>query len=427
VEDVDLIEELRAELRDLAGDTDAPRLAEALALDGDRPVAVAVVGASGVGKSALVNALVRSKVADVGALRPTTRLAESFGPLLLASSIPHTVTDGDIVFVDTPPSDHDPATLDRVLDLVDAALVVTSRNRYADITTRTALERAEELGAERVLVVNRLERGDDLRAVITDAGVKTGMDSIPILEGALTSGAVVPVAAAVAEVAERIDELRPARRAALAVRLSAALRTEADLLRRAEEGRVAAASRVDEAFAAAADELKDMLKRPSVDVALSGDEVMEAIGGSIGEHLRPATEAAVGAITAAGREPPTLAEDDLMNADGAAVAAWRTGVEDAAVDALRPRWLRRWGRSAAQDASWRLVLDPEYMPPRRVRMLLGGRRSSIEQDGTVALSETISVRITARHDPHRRAVAQPGNYDADRLEQLASAIEAEYS
>ncbi len=160
---------------------------------------VALLGATGSGKSSVTNAIVGSDIATTGVRRPTTSstLACVFGPddahgLLdwLEVANRHLVPDTDrlsgLVLLDVP--DHDSVAvshrleMERIAEHADLLLWVTDSEKYADKAMHTYLRTLSHHGAVTVMVLNKTDQlvGDeveimtnDLERLLTDDGLAT--------------------------------------------------------------------------------------------------------------------------------------------------------------------------------------------------------------------------------------------------------------
>ncbi|MGK5555371.1 GTPase [Actinomadura kijaniata] len=214
------------------------------ALSVDHTVA-ALAGATGSGKSSLLNALSGTDLADVGVTRPTTAAAqaarwdpEGSGPLLDWLEVPrrHTVEGGDpalsgLVLLDLP--DHDSIEVahrlevDRLVGVVDLLVWVLDPQKYADAAVHERYLRP--LARHRdvtVVVLNQVDRLpdravrrclDDLRGLLAD----DGLAGVPVLAVSARTGRGLPELRSL--LAERVS-----RRQAWAARLAADVATAAD-------------------------------------------------------------------------------------------------------------------------------------------------------------------------------------------------------
>lgn len=151
--------------------TDAMTSAEILENLDSAPRSVVVVGCTGVGKSALVNALVGVDVSEADVIRPTTTgivMAGSSGPAPIEHATEYVLAPlapEGIVFVDTPAWDHDPDAVRSALAVADLVLLVVSPARYGDASTRTLLDAVSHVPAMMV-VLNRVATPTDERDVL---------------------------------------------------------------------------------------------------------------------------------------------------------------------------------------------------------------------------------------------------------------------
>ena len=160
---------------------------------------VALLGATGSGKSSVTNAVVGSDIATTGVRRPTTSstLACVFGPddaqgLLdwLEVANRHLVPDADqlsgLVLLDVP--DHDSVAvshrleMERIAEHADLLLWVTDPEKYADKAMHTYLRTLSHHGAVTVMVLNKSDQlgsdevelmAGDLNRLLADDGIPT--------------------------------------------------------------------------------------------------------------------------------------------------------------------------------------------------------------------------------------------------------------
>lgn len=175
------VRRIQAELLRLLDDYLIPRLRQ-----GDGPLYLAVGGSTGVGKSTLVNSLVRQEVTKAGVLRPTTRsavlcinpadLAAVTGPARLLpaflrapgrtgrpdafSIAPDPAIPAGLALIDSPDvnsvvADNREAG-ERLLGASDAWLLVTTAERYADAVPWRLLQAARERRVSVAIVLNRV-------------------------------------------------------------------------------------------------------------------------------------------------------------------------------------------------------------------------------------------------------------------------------
>ena len=214
---------------------------------------VALAGATGAGKSSVLNAVVGEPVARVGVTRPTTSqpLAAlwtspgSAAALLdwlgltrqhvVAEAHPEDATDPltGLVLIDLPDMDSTVAahraTVDHLLERVDVMVWVADPQKYADALLHDAyLARFARHAEVTVILLNQVDRlgPADAQACLTDLRALVAADGLP-------DARVIPVSAVsgegLGEVRSILAETVGARRAALA-RLAADVMTAADEL-----------------------------------------------------------------------------------------------------------------------------------------------------------------------------------------------------
>jgi GTP-binding protein EngB required for normal cell division len=172
---------------------------------------VALLGATGSGKSSIANAIVGTDIATTGVRRPTTSstLACTWGdtdstPLLdwLEVKYRHTIpatTEGldGLVLLDVP--DHDSVKvqhrleMERIAEHADLLLFVTDPEKYADAALHRYLSLLGQHGAVTAVVLNKADTltNDDLTACRTDLAkllLADGVGNATILTASATSG-----------------------------------------------------------------------------------------------------------------------------------------------------------------------------------------------------------------------------------------------
>ncbi len=204
------LEELRARVRRLIDGYLERRLASPAA-----PLSVAIFGPTGGGKSTLLNSVAGRVVGEAGALRPTTRhpiyLSHRDNVGLIESGPEDQVVETEddqmtaITLIDTPDLDsylteHRRRTQD-VLDRCDAAIFVTTPQRYADAVPWETLREVLERRMPVLVVANRLSRRNrgavtDLAGLLRKEGLDISVDEIvSITEQRLRVGGLLPPAA----------------------------------------------------------------------------------------------------------------------------------------------------------------------------------------------------------------------------------------
>ncbi len=174
----------------------------------DAPVAVAVAGPTGSGKSTVVNSLAGRVVSPAGVLRPTTgrpvvwRHHHSLGPPDLddleidVQLDDHPLLRG-VTIIDTPDLDSQVRSHRRiaeaVLDRVDLVVFVTTPHRYADAESWSVLDTLSGRGTPVIVVLNRATRRTqgartDLGRLLDRAGIDPLGGVVEIQEHRIGSG-----------------------------------------------------------------------------------------------------------------------------------------------------------------------------------------------------------------------------------------------
>ena len=259
-------------------------------------VVVALAGATGSGKSSLLNALAREEVANVGLRRPTTSQpiaavwgAHNAGPLLdwlgvearwegtASGALPT-----GLVLIDLP--DHDSVVADhrlradRLLERVDLFVWVTDPQKYADAALHGPYLRAHHgHAAVTVLVLNQVDRLTPAETDLCVADLRRlasadGLGRVPVLPvSAVTGAGVDALRTLLADTVER--------QVAMSARLIADVRAEAARLAHACGDGIPPKARV-----AARDELVSALEE-----AAGVATVVEAVRVSAQRRGRAAT------------------------------------------------------------------------------------------------------------------------------------------
>ncbi|MEM7338344.1 MAG: GTPase [Actinomycetota bacterium] len=252
----DALAALRAAIGDAEGRLGEPDVAMAEAVvakaderlrHGTAHTLIALLGATGSGKSSLANAVVGSDVATTGIRRPTTSstLACYWGdddpqPLLewLEVANRHRVVDSDdtldgLVLLDVPDHDSIEASnreeMERIAEHADVLVWVTDHEKYGDAALHSYLRQLSQHGAVTVMVLNKADQlsAEDLATCRADLGrllTADGLPDTPIVATSATAGAdgVVDLRAALADAV--------AAQRSMVARLDADVRTAAEAL-----------------------------------------------------------------------------------------------------------------------------------------------------------------------------------------------------
>lgn len=228
--------------------------------DPDAPLLVAVFGPTGGGKSTLVNSLAGREVSMAGVLRPTTTqpLAWCHRRNAHRYEMPTAPDDHPLLdrltIVDTPDLDSHMVehrrVAERVLQTTDAAIYVTTPQRYADAVPWEVVSDLASRAMPLVVVANRLSRRSsgavaDLASLLRDHGLHESRRDhiISIQEHRLRGGGLLP-AAAVGRVLDRLRAMAKSPEEVIRATVVGAIRrtaadaagVAADLVRQADEG-----------------------------------------------------------------------------------------------------------------------------------------------------------------------------------------------
>ncbi len=172
---------------------------------------VALLGATGSGKSSVANAVAGSDVATTGVRRPTTSssLALCWGsedptPLLDWLDVPNRHLVGNdqpelsgLVLLDVP--DHDSVEvsnrleMERIAEHADLLLWVTDHEKYADLAMHTYLRKLAGYGAVTAMVLNKIDTlsSDEVNACRNDLGrllTDDGLGQATVVATSATTG-----------------------------------------------------------------------------------------------------------------------------------------------------------------------------------------------------------------------------------------------
>lgn len=227
-------EERARQLRDHLEGFVAPRAA-----DVDAPLLIALIGPTGAGKSSILNAIAGASVSRTGALRPTTREAVLYAdpddaarlrashrlgqiPEARLRAVNAPASNRGVAIVDAPDIDSierdNRALANTLVESCDLCVFVTTATRYADRVPWEVLRRVKERAVPLIVVLNRLPReADDRALVISDTerlfdehGLRDGrgdMALVAIDEGEVDVDAGAVSRASIAALRERIERL----------------------------------------------------------------------------------------------------------------------------------------------------------------------------------------------------------------------------
>lgn len=358
---------------------------------------VAIVGASGVGKSTIVNALADARVVTAGPLRPTTSEVAVWGSVDTAYLPGIRISDpepvADLALVDTPAAEHYPEAVSEVLDLVDAVIFVTSPERYADAITETLRSAVHDRGIPTHVVLSVVSpEPSGLGGLVEDAEVKLGLP----VDGVVGDDAG-PLRLLLDDMVRNRDALIQRRDRAAATRCAKLAHDVAGLL---EEDVVASRIVVGQA--------DDAFSRARVDrlqLAATADEEWDAAAPSIAAMAARATDRAISEVAADVAADAVFSRTvadaavSLPPVDQGAIDEWHRTTTDVSLSSIRRRWFHPLRSKAVRDEMWRLSIDFDRTPPKRVRKALRDQLPELRYDRgvalTVALRDAGSDRIDA--------------------------------
>ncbi|MGA9595381.1 MAG: GTPase domain-containing protein [Acidimicrobiia bacterium] len=443
----------------------------------EAPVVAAVIGASGTGKSTIVNSLANDRISDVGPLRPTTRNAvlwahrehgsrywsefvarvrDRVGPTVEVV-IGDDELIGDLTIIDTPPAEYVAPSGRRpavdALALADLCVFVTSPSRYADISAWEFLREIRWRGVPMLFVLNRLPSDRDVAASLLNDFARRLHDNGLLLE---------PDAAMVFGVDEAVGDrwhggLDPSAVGALRNELGAVSNTGYRNTLVAMTAYTTGRNLVDRCRVIS-DEFADIAAiSTELDSAVSdayGNQVAEitrlVADGALSDMARHKTwsEAAVDLTAIVTRRAGVAAQETagiwMSHETGDALLAgkgtslWRH-TEDTSWD-VQGR-LEEWQEALAQVVSrnskkgslgprpaarlarkaWRVVVDPATAPPRAVRRRFKHKLDAFIEDAQSSLSAVVAEALEFDASRFRGHLSDPAR-TAARLERQLAAI-----
>ncbi len=381
----------------------------------------AIVGASGVGKSEIVNALAGARVVAAGPLRPTTTEKAIWGDVDPAYLPGKRVSDPEplpgVALVDTPAAEHYSEAVANVLDLADVAIFVTSPERYADAITASLLATIREWGIPVFTVVSMGPQDPvDVDRLIEDAKSKLETPIDAVVVGTDMS----PLKSLLDDmVLDREDLLERRDRAAASL---CAIRTRevADVLHEhVIESRTVVAS-ADEAFARARLDRRQL--------AATADEEWDVAAALIATMASEATDIAIDETAANVAANATFsrvvaeASVSLPSIDQGPIDVWHQSTTDLALASVKRRWMHPRRSRSVRDEMWRLSVDFDRRPSNRIRNALRGRLPDLRFDGGMALTAAIRDAGTARITAFRSDLDPSSRVSPEELRAAADAV-----
>lgn len=367
------------------------------------PTAIAVVGSSGVGKSAIVNACVGAAVCDVGVIRPTTKtvaMVGSSGPVSLSveSEYLHAaLAPAGFVFIDTPAWEHDRRAVSAVNIAANLVVIVVTPSRYADASVAELVASIPSRQPAAV-VLNRVVPGhhdvdelrDDVRAVF-------GADVVIATE----HGDLVGVAETLMEGLE-IDTLGYQR--------GAVLRSAAGSGGRHVAGAVTAAAPLLGSLAGTIDAV-----RPTVTVAGTVLDTWEAtrndLVASIALDVAAVDQSIIDADRSglAARVFPRVPKWS-RKALASRLDSWMSETVEVATGHARIRWRRTSAIAMIERFAWKRAINRDIVAPPRFDRLMRAGGDEIWTTARAQLDEVMRSEVADRRSSWSGLVAELGSY-----------------
>jgi len=382
----------------------------------------AFVGASGVGKSELINTLAGTRVVAAGPLRPTTTDVTIWGDVDSAYLPGTRISDPEplsgLALIDTPAAEHYPDTVTGVLDRVDTVIFVTSLERYADAITAALMTVIRERGIPTSVVLSIGSRDPlEFGGVADDASAKLGA-SIDVVVGEDSD----PLKALLDQMVGDSDSLRDQRDRAAAVFCATRTREVAGVL----EDQVVASrelvDKADDAFARARVERRQL--------AVVADEDWDVAAPAIATMAADATDRAISELAAevAANDVFSRAVADasasLPSIDQGPIDDWYRSTTSLALDSMKRRRLHPLRSRAVRDEMWRLSIDFGRRPSKRVRKALRDRLPDLRIDGGASFSASLRDAGSAKVAAFKSGLDPSSRVSPEDLRTAADALEA---
>ncbi len=368
----------------------------------------------------MMNLLAGTRIATTGPLRPTTTTVTVWGDVsdgyMPGARLSAPGRPAGIALVDTPPVEHYPDSVADVLDRADAAILVTSPDRYADALTAAIAESFEQRGVPgRLLIVFDPNQIRHIDAIVSDAGAKLGLAVDAVVDGESgplrrlleamavdhdnivrerDRGAAAFAADRARDVADQF-EMGAAHGEALVHRAAGVLqdtRVDHRLLAEAAGGEWSSAGRLFEASSLSA-----------VDDAIEG----------LGAEFR-GDRAAERRIAAASVSLPGI--------ERGPIEAWHRTITDGAIGSVTHRRLHPLRWRAVRESMWRLAVDFDRTPSKRVRKALGARLADLRIDGAADLDAALARSMEPRVEAFLGALDPYALVTPDEIRSAADAL-----
>ncbi|MFV9673460.1 MAG: GTPase, partial [Acidimicrobiia bacterium] len=317
---------------------------------------VAIVGASGVGKSEIVNALADARVVTAGPLRPTTTEVAVWGAVDTAYLPGTRISDSEpldeLALVDTPAAEHYPDAVSEVLDLVDAVAFVTSPERYADAITEMLLSVVHDRGIPTLVVLSAdSPEPSGLDGLVEDAELKLGTPVDVVVVG----GDAADLRRHLDDMVRNRDALIDQRDRAAATRCAALADDVAGVLEERVVASRVVVGKADDAFSRARVDRRQLVA--------TADEDWSVAAPSIAAMVAEATDRAISDVAADVAADAVFsravadAAASLPSIDQGAIDEWHRMTTDVSLSSIKRRWLHPLRSRAVRDEMWKLSID----------------------------------------------------------------------
>ncbi len=431
----------------------------------DAPIVAAIVGASGVGKSTLLNSIAQSHVSEAGVVRPTTidpvvwadashraghwndfieRAAQHLGDeshLVLGESS----LTAHLTLVDTPPLSLDSSGIAaHAVAIADLCIFVTTPSRYADGLAWNFLKSTRRRGIPILFVMNRLPADieaqqallDDLATRLYHRELLAAADSsllfgiaegdIDLAIGGLDADGVAAIRKELAEVADPVYRHGLVDETVYATARMVAERARS--LTRPMAAELPVVKKLLDAVASAYEKQASLLDRhlESGELAVTSSYITwdSAQGDIAGMITRRAGTAAHAAASEWAKH-----DESIELVSGAGVALWRHGADTTQAAALalqgwhagletlvtshaKPRRMRwRSIRTRTVQEAWRAVLDGRDEMPRLLHRRFRDGGSNLIATARAELSEAMRKALAADAERFTRYLGSDGLED----------------
>ncbi len=432
--------------------------------DREAPLVVACFGATGTGKSVIVNSLAQAKVGTPGAIRPSTsttvvwahrdhgaRYWREFMRQVRerAGSTVETILGDDpvtrmLTLVDTPPFDHvadDGRVVARdVLAITDLCVFVSSALRYADADAWTFMRLVQRRGVPMLFVLNRLPASPpDRQALVEDYASKLAaagllLDADPALifavreqqvdlqHGGVPATAVAPLRRELEELTDLTLRRRLARQATqgAVVDLADRVRPLAGAVATAEARARGLAAAIEDPYRRAGEALLERLERgplPADRATLA--HLVTNLAGTAAQEAAAGWERSDAGVALLERSGGALWRHGSGTHDDAeaAVARWAGTVEQAVGERAPRRMRARRRRRVAQAVSTAALGGSSPVPETVERAFGSADGRQLVAWATDALASELAAVLS--RDAGRFLAALGGT---ERLAEAASAL-----